>query len=55
VPSWSDGYGDGNIGGLLQAMLQPVGGFGKFLTVLLSLSVAGNISKHRLLDILINY
>lgn len=28
----------------MEAMLHPVGGFGKFLTVLLSLSVAGNIA-----------
>ncbi|KAH7911184.1 permease for cytosine/purines, uracil, thiamine, allantoin-domain-containing protein [Hygrophoropsis aurantiaca] len=45
VPSWNTGYGTaGNIGGLLEAMLQPVGNFGKFLTVLLSLSVTGNIA-----------
>ena len=44
VPSWEQGYAGGNIGGLLAAMLQPVGGFGKFLAVLLSLSVAGNIA-----------
>jgi len=34
----------GNVGGLLEAMLHPVGNFGKFLTVLLSLSVAPNIA-----------
>jgi NCS1 nucleoside transporter family len=45
VPSWADGYGtDGNVGGLLEAMLSPVGNFGKFLTVLLSLSVTANIA-----------
>ncbi|EDR06614.1 NCS cytosine-purine permease [Laccaria bicolor S238N-H82] len=44
VPSWEQGYVGENIGGLLAAMLQPVGGFGKFLAVLLSLSVAGNIA-----------
>ncbi|KAI6150039.1 permease for cytosine/purines, uracil, thiamine, allantoin-domain-containing protein [Pisolithus thermaeus] len=45
VPSWNDGYGTaGNIGGLLEAMLSPVGGFGKFLTVMLSLSVTANIA-----------
>lgn len=45
VPSWNDGYGTaGNIGGLLDAMLSPVGGFGKFLTVMLSLSVTANIA-----------
>ncbi|KAG5642670.1 hypothetical protein DXG03_002354 [Asterophora parasitica] len=44
VPAWDAGYAGGNVGGLLEAMLQPVGGFGKFLTVLLSLSVAGNMA-----------
>ncbi|KAF9236040.1 permease for cytosine/purines, uracil, thiamine, allantoin-domain-containing protein [Melanogaster broomeanus] len=45
VPSWNAGYGtSGNVGGLLEAMLSPAGGFGKFLTVMLSLSVTGNIA-----------
>ncbi|KAK0473780.1 permease for cytosine/purines, uracil, thiamine, allantoin-domain-containing protein [Armillaria novae-zelandiae] len=44
VPAWNEGYAGGNVGGLLEAMLQPVGNFGKFLTVLLSISVAGNIA-----------
>ncbi|KAF9564518.1 NCS cytosine-purine permease [Agrocybe pediades] len=44
IPEWETGYEGGNVGGLLEAMLHPVGKFGKFLTVLLSLSVAGNIS-----------
>ena len=35
----------GNVGGLLEAMLHPTKGFGKFLTVLLSLSVVGNIAS----------
>ncbi|KAF5318815.1 hypothetical protein D9619_010747 [Psilocybe cf. subviscida] len=43
-PDWELGYEGGNVGGLLAAMLQPAGGFGKFLTLLLSLSVAANIS-----------
>ena len=30
------------MGGLLEAMLQPLGNFGKFLMVLLTLSVAAN-------------
>lgn len=42
IPVWEQGYAGGNVGGLLEAMLHPVGNFGKFLTVLLSLSVAGN-------------
>jgi len=44
VPSWHTGYGSGNVGGLLEAMLSPTGNFGKFLTVLLSLSVTANIA-----------
>ncbi|KAF9459715.1 NCS cytosine-purine permease [Collybia nuda] len=44
VPAWEKGYVGGNVGGLLEAMLQPTKGFGKFLTVLLSLSVAGNLT-----------
>ncbi|KAJ8587361.1 NCS cytosine-purine permease [Rhizopogon salebrosus TDB-379] len=45
VPSWNEGYGTaGNVGGLLEAMLSPVGNFGKFLTVMLSLSVTANIA-----------
>jgi purine-cytosine permease-like protein len=42
VPNWNAGYADGNVGGLIDAMLSPVGGFGKFLMVLVSLSVTGN-------------
>ena len=45
VPSWNDGYAGGNIGGLLKAILGPAGGFGEFLTVLLSLSVAANTAS----------
>ena len=44
VPDWQQAYGGGNIGGLMEAMLRPVGNFGKFLTVLLSLSVAPNLA-----------
>ncbi|KAF9078358.1 permease for cytosine/purines, uracil, thiamine, allantoin-domain-containing protein [Rhodocollybia butyracea] len=44
IPAWAEGYDNSNVGGLLEAMLSPVGNFGKFLTVLLSLSVAGNIA-----------
>ncbi|KAH8115995.1 cytosine-purine permease [Phellopilus nigrolimitatus] len=40
VPEWSAGYAGGsNVGGLLEAILSPSGGFGKFLTVLVALSV----------------
>lgn len=44
VPEWEAGYEQGSVGGLLAAMLAPVGGFGKFLMVLLALSVMGNIA-----------
>ncbi|KAI0340469.1 NCS cytosine-purine permease [Trametopsis cervina] len=44
VPSWNAGYDNGNVGGLLNAMLSPVGNFGKFLTVLLALSVTANVA-----------
>lgn len=44
VPAWEQGYDNGNVGGLLEAMLQPAGNFGKFLTVLLALSVTGNMA-----------
>ena len=44
VPAWNDGYTNGNVGGLLEAILSPVGNFGKFLTVMLALSATGNIA-----------
>ncbi|PIL27619.1 transporter [Ganoderma sinense ZZ0214-1] len=44
VPAWNQGYGNGNVGGLIEAMLQPTGNFGKFLTVLMALSVTANIA-----------
>lgn len=43
VPAWEEGYNSTNVGGVLAAMLQPVGGFGKFLLVLLALSVLDNM------------
>lgn len=40
VPSWQAGLGpNSNIGGLTAAVLSPVGGFGKFLVVLLVLTI----------------
>ncbi|KAL5514386.1 hypothetical protein ACEPAG_2474 [Sanghuangporus baumii] len=44
VPSWSAAYVDQSLGDLFVAVLEPTGGFGKFLTVLLSLSVTANIA-----------
>ena len=42
--SWMEGYNNFSVGGLIEAMLSPAGGFGKFLTVLIALSVMGNIA-----------
>ncbi|CAK7244592.1 MAG: hypothetical protein STHCBS139747_006136 [Sporothrix thermara] len=44
VDSWNTGYANNMVGGTLDAMLSPAGGFGKFMTVLLALSLIGNIS-----------
>jgi purine-cytosine permease-like protein len=41
VPSWKSGFSNGNnVGGLVAAILSPTGVFGKFLVVLLALSMA---------------
>lgn len=42
-PSWQEGYDTNSVGGVLGAMLTPVGGFGKFLLVLMALSVLANV------------
>ncbi|KAH0581647.1 hypothetical protein H2248_011344 [Termitomyces sp. 'cryptogamus'] len=40
ISSWNEGFDDGNnLGGLISAILSPTGGFGKFLVVLISLSI----------------
>ncbi|KAF4483386.1 purine-cytosine permease [Fusarium agapanthi] len=44
VVSWKDGYDRFTVGGVMQAMLLPAGGFGRFVAVLLSLSVIGNLA-----------
>lgn len=43
-PSWAEAYETGSVGGMFAAMLIPAGGFGKFITVLLSFSTLGNIA-----------
>ncbi|KAI1297495.1 permease for cytosine/purines, uracil, thiamine, allantoin-domain-containing protein [Xylaria venustula] len=43
-PAWAEGYAKYIVGGVLEAILKPAGGFGKFVAVLLSLSVIGNLS-----------
>lgn len=41
VPSWAAGYDNGNdLGGLVSAVLEPTGGFGKFLVVLMAIGIA---------------
>ncbi|KAF8500278.1 NCS cytosine-purine permease [Russula emetica] len=44
VPAWNIGYTDGNVCGLIYAMLSPVGKFGKVMMVSLSLSVTASNS-----------
>jgi purine-cytosine permease-like protein len=44
VPSWKAGYESNSASGVLAAMLQPAGGFGQFVTVLLAFSILGNLS-----------
>lgn len=44
VPEWQAGYDSTLVGGVLAAMLAPAGGFGKFLVVLLSFSLLGNLA-----------
>ncbi|GAA5991671.1 hypothetical protein JCM10908_001086 [Rhodotorula pacifica] len=41
-PSWGERYDNGGLGGLLGAGLSPLGGFGKFLLVVLALSIVTN-------------
>lgn len=44
ITSWNTGYETYSAGGVLEAMLRPAGGFGKFITVLLAFSLIGNVS-----------
>ncbi|KAJ5902169.1 hypothetical protein N7495_002697 [Penicillium taxi] len=44
IPSWEAGYDSYSAGGVLEAMLHPVGGFGKFISVLLAFSLLGNLA-----------
>ncbi|TBU31408.1 purine-cytosine permease [Dichomitus squalens] len=40
VPEWETGFDNGNsVGGLVEAVLSPAGGFGKFLTVVIALFI----------------
>ncbi|KAH6631845.1 permease for cytosine/purines, uracil, thiamine, allantoin-domain-containing protein [Chaetomium tenue] len=44
VPGWHAAYEATGIGGVMSEMLAPAGGFGRFVLVLLALSVIGNIA-----------
>jgi purine-cytosine permease-like protein len=44
VPSWEAGYETNMVGGLFAAMLESAGGFGKFLVVILSFTLLGNMA-----------
>ncbi|KAA1476145.1 purine-cytosine permease [Dentipellis sp. KUC8613] len=45
VPSWKAGLGDGNdVGGLLESVLAMSGGFGKFLTVVIALTIPSAVA-----------
>ncbi|KAI1088058.1 permease for cytosine/purines, uracil, thiamine, allantoin-domain-containing protein [Rostrohypoxylon terebratum] len=43
-PEWQDGYDATQVGGVLAAMLSRAGGFGKFVVVVLSLTMLGNFA-----------
>ncbi|RWA10023.1 hypothetical protein EKO27_g5093 [Xylaria grammica] len=43
VAGWAEAYESYGTGGVMAVMLEPVGGFGKFVLALLALSVIGNI------------
>ena len=45
-PSWGVLYDDLGLGGLLFAPLSPMGGFGRFLLVILALSIVANKCGH---------
>jgi purine-cytosine permease-like protein len=44
IPEWETGYNDNLVGGVLAAMLSSAGGFGKFVVVVLALTLLGNIA-----------
>lgn len=44
ISSWSAGNADYSAGGVLEAMLHPAGGFGKFVSILLAFSLLGNLA-----------
>ncbi|CAI6329099.1 unnamed protein product [Periconia digitata] len=44
IPTWTEGYEKNAASGVLAAMMHPVGGFGRFVTVVLAFSMVGNLS-----------
>ncbi|KAH9890744.1 permease for cytosine/purines, uracil, thiamine, allantoin-domain-containing protein [Xylariomycetidae sp. FL2044] len=44
VPEWEEAYEATAVGGVLSAMVSSAGGFGKFVVVVLSLTLLGNLS-----------
>jgi purine-cytosine permease-like protein len=44
VPAWQAAYHATGIGGVMSEMLAPAGGFGRFVLVMLALSVTGNVA-----------
>ncbi|KAK7424157.1 hypothetical protein QQZ08_008763 [Neonectria magnoliae] len=44
VPAWNEGYEANLVGGAFAGMLKPAGGFGKFVVVVLSFSLLGNMA-----------
>jgi purine-cytosine permease-like protein len=44
IPAWASGNASYSAGGVLEAILHPLDGFGKFISVLLSFSLLGNLA-----------
>ncbi|KAI0018937.1 permease for cytosine/purines, uracil, thiamine, allantoin-domain-containing protein [Xylariomycetidae sp. FL0641] len=44
IPEWTAGYETNAVGGVLASMVSPAGGFGKFVVVILSFTMLGNIA-----------
>lgn len=44
VDGWADAFNNNSVGGLLGVALLPLGGFGKFLLVILALGMIGESS-----------
>lgn len=42
VPAWNTAFNNGSVGGLLAAVVSPLGGFGKLILALIALSIVAN-------------